>query len=196
MIILNNRMYRDNNFYMASAADFGKDYGAAAGAPPKGTNRQIRLSNLDFKSVDDTATSYVNAVLGTGTASYENWAFLCVSGTWNSISSATISHSTGTLGAGLSLYMIVTSGFRAPSRTNLGTTSGINVTIPSGAAFGQPLYWNPIGPEFNGATGTISTFFTGLYSCYFPIQLAASADGTCSPGDTSSVTVSVVFTES
>lgn len=176
---------------MASAADFVEDNGASAGSPPKGTTRTFRRTECNWKgSHDDSTTAYSSSPITTGLASYEKWQCLGITGTFNQISAGKWGHTTGIFGAGLKLITVVTSGFHTPA-TAVNST-GVDITQPSGLADAfQTVFFSPIGPEAAGQTGTVT--FTSGYSSYLMTQLVTTT--AASPGDTSTATLTLQYTE-
>lgn len=184
-------------FNMAATFQFCEDNGASLGGTfARGTSRSTGVSNLNWKSVDDTATIFSNAPLTAGQNSYDKFQFGVFTGSWNTVKSGLWQHTYNTnaeaLGLGLVIKCAVSgSGFyRTPAQTansllihNLSSTG----LIATGLTVGLGIN----GPEHSGKTrgseGTTGYFVSPwgvvAYTDYIATQLetsvSASAGNTC-----------------
>lgn len=153
---------------MAATAVWQEDNGTATGSPAKGATR-ANAGQVDWKSVDDIATSRDVATIIAGQNSYHKYQFVRFTGSFTQISAGKFAHTAGTPGTGLTLVAKVTSAYATPSTAALSGASSINAitAINSGAT----VQFATSGPENAAPTSTLSA---AGYSQYMATQLQTS----------------------
>jgi hypothetical protein len=173
---------------MASTFQWCIDNGTATGSPNKGTTRTEDIgSNFYWKSVDDVATAYTDAMISDGTNSYEIFMFGKFGGTFNELSNCKFAHTSGALGTGLTLAAKVTSTYSTPATTAMSGSTDITSTIAIGS--GADVDFSTTGPEDASPTDTLEA---AGYTQYLVTQLQASG---ASPGDIGSIVITVQHDE-
>lgn len=172
---------------MAATAQWQEDNGTATGSPAKGTTR-ANVSNVDWKSVDDTATSRTVATIIAGNNSYHKYNFVKFTGTFNEISSGKFAHTLGTLGTGLTLVNKITSTYATPATSALSGSTNITSTTAIGS--GQTVNFAGSGPE---NASPASTLTVAGYTQYIATQLQTT--GAAVAGDVGSQTLTFQWNE-
>lgn len=173
---------------MAATFEFNEDNGAATGSPAKGTTRNTAVTQVNWKAVDDVATSYATTPVVAGTNSFPKYQFGKFTGTFNQISNGLFAHTAGTLPSGVTLYGAVTSTYATPSQSaTAGMTDISSVTaIGSGAA----VLFSTTGPEGASPTSTLSA---AGYSQYLATQIRTT--GAAPTGDSATQTLTLRYSE-
>ncbi len=171
---------------MSSVFVFCEDNGASAGDPTQGTTRTSGVTNCNWKNIDNTTSIYSNHPIVAGTNSYTKYQFGFFSGTFNQISDVRFQHVSGTLANGLSVAFSSSTGYVTPSTTTL--VSGF-LTSTGNITSGMPI-WLGTEPQKANLSGITSGGFTS----YFITQLQSTLS--VSPGDTTTCTFQVQYTES
>jgi len=178
---------------MASLFSFAEDNGAAAGSPPTGT-RTMGRTECNWKNVDDSTTAYSSSPITAGNNSFVKYQYGMISGTWNQILNGLFGHTTGTLGAGLTLRLMtgaLTTGYQTPNTTTL--SSGVDATLAGTiATSGTGVKFSDKGPQ-SGTGATLNTFVNTGYTCYLITQLQTTTGA--SPGDIASQTLTLQYDE-
>jgi hypothetical protein len=174
---------------MAATFYWCEDNGAAlGGSPAYGTNRTVNVSQVNWKNTDDVATAYTSSPISAGNNSYTKYQFGLFSGTFNQIANVKYAHTTGALGAGLTLKTVMSSGYATPgTATNAALTQ--DMTSTQDVTTGYAVLLHQRGPHYAEFT-TLSA--TG-YTAYMPTQLQTTV--AASAGDTALVTISLRFDE-
>lgn len=154
---------------MAATAAWQEDNGTQTGSPLKGTTRAA-ASQVDWKSVDDIATSRNTATVIAGTNSFSKYQFVAFTGTFTQISAGKFAHTAGTLGTGLTLVDAITSTYATPVCTALAGST--NISTVTAINSGQNVNFSTVGPE--GASPT-STLAAAGYSQYIATQLQTTS---------------------
>lgn len=173
---------------MAATFEFNEDNGAATGSPAKGTTRNTAVTQVNWKAVDDVATTYSAAPINAGENSFPKYQFGKFTGTFNQISNGLWAHTAGTLPTNTSLYGAVTSTYATPSQSATAGLSDISsvTAITSGAA----VLFSTTGPEAASPTATLSA---AGYTQYLVTQARTTASA--SPGDSGSLTLTLRYSE-
>lgn len=174
---------------MAATFEYNEDNGAATGSPTAGTTRNTAVTQVNWKNVDDVATSYTTVPITAGQNSFTKYQFGKFTGTFNQISSALWAHTAGVLGTGLTLKGAVTSTYATPSTTaNAALTTDMTpvIAITSGAA----VLFSTVGPQ--GASPTATLTAAG-YTQYLATQLQTTASAAA--GDIGAVTLTLRYNE-
>lgn len=154
---------------MSATAAWYEDNGAASGTPAKGSSRAT-ANQVDWKSVDDIATSRNSAPIIAGDNSYHKYQFVRFTGTFTQISQGKFAHTAGTLGTGLTLVGKVTSTYATPSTAALGSATNISSVTSIGS--GASVNFSTTGPE---AASPSSTLTAAGYTQYMVTQLQTSS---------------------
>lgn len=174
---------------MPATFEFNEDNGAQTGSPLKGTTRTTAVTQVNWKNVDDVASSYsTNPIVG-GNNSFTKYQFGKFTGTFNQISVGLWAHTGGVLGTGLTLKGVVTSTYATPSTTTNSALT-VNMTSVIGIGSGQTVLFHTTGPE--GASPT-STLTAAGYTQYLATQLQTT--GSAASGDTSVVSLTLQYNE-
>ena len=187
---------------MAATFAWGHDSGAATGSPAKGTTRTTP-TDVNWKNIDDSTSTYSSYPITAGFTSYQKNLFgKFTTGTFNNILSGLFAHTATAFGTGLTLkgvpacttsggpYTYVTPSVTAYGSPDAGLTTDMTsaISIASGVA----VWFGPTGPE---ATGKAATQATGAdqYTNYLTTQLAVGP--TAAAGDTAQVTLTLEYQE-
>ena len=174
---------------MAATFEYNEDNGAATGSPAQGTTRNTAVTQVNWKNVDDVATSYTTSPITAGNNSYTKYQFGKFTGTFNQISSGLWAHTAGTLGTGLTLKGVVTSTYATPSTTaNAALTTDMTsvIAITSGAT----VLFSTTGPQAASPTSTLSA---AGFTQYLATQLQTTASAAA--GDIGSITLTLRYNE-
>lgn len=174
---------------MASVFYFSEDNGAATGSPPKGTTRTPNRSECNWKNVDDSTTAYSSSPITAGNASYHKYQFGVFSGTYNQILDGLWQHTSGTLGAGLTLRTYVTTSYATPSTTASG--AWVDFTPTGNISTGLAVLFGATGPEAAGKAS--STTSNPAFSQYLATQLITTV--AAAAGDTDTVGLTLQYSE-
>lgn len=182
---------------MAATFEFEEDNGASTGSPAKGTTRTAARSEVNWKNIDDSTTTYSSNPITAGNNSYEKWQFGHFSGSFNQILSGLFAHTSTAFGTGLTLKgtpLCTSDGTRllytTPSTTansNLTTDMTTAISIGSGVA----VAFGATGPEATGKATSMAT--NPCYTNYLTTQLQTS--GSAAAGDTATVTLTLQYNE-
>jgi len=168
---------------------FGEDNGTAAGSPPKGTTRTPSRSECNWKNIDDSTTAYSSVPVSAGNASFHKFQFGVFSGTYNQITNGLWQHTSGTLGAGLTLRTYTGTFYSTPSILASGTW--IDFTPTGDISTGLAVTFGATGPEAAGKSA--STTSNPAFSCYLATQLITTI--AASAGDTATVGLTLRYEE-
>jgi hypothetical protein len=173
---------------VAAVFQWGEDNGAAAGNPAKGTTRTYPVTQVNWKNTDDVNTAYSSSPISAGNNSYEKFQFGIFSGTFTQISNAKWQHVSGTLGAGLTLKGLVSSGYTTPATT---TNAALlhNITLTGDIATGLAVLFGTVGPQQAGAATLAATGYTQYLITQMQTTVAAAA------GDTAVCTLALRYDE-
>lgn len=173
---------------MAVIFGWGEDNGAAAGSPAVGTRTFFR-GDCNWKNADSSTNDYTSYPITTGNNSYTKYQFGVFTGSFNLVQNVRLGHTTGVLGAGITLMYTGTSGYATPATTALAAPA-INMTIPSGlsASYQSPLL-SHTGPQTASGTTLVGTGYTSYLITQILTTTAASAGN-------NSATLSISFDES
>lgn len=171
---------------MAATTTWYEQNGNASGSPAGGTVSTITA--CDWKSVDDTTTSRVNAPVDAGSNSFNKYIYLKFSGTFNKISDVKFAHTAGTLGTGISLVGKVSSTYEKPAVSAL--SGATDITNPSAISAGMDVLLSTTGP--NGANPATEQS-TECYTQYLITQ--AQTTNSASAGDSGTATLTVQYKE-
>ena len=151
---------------MASTFQWGRDTGAAAGSPAKGTLRTIPVSFVDFKNIDDTTTDPSNASVVAGNNSFDVFMFGKFTGSFTQISNGKFAHTGGTPDTGITINGKVLSTYTTPA-----VTANANLTVDMTSAIsigsGEAVLFSTTGPEDASPSATLSA---AGFSQFFGLQ--------------------------
>lgn len=182
---------------MAATFDWQEDTGTQTGSPTKGTTRTTGVTDVNWKNSGTQGTAYSAAPITAGNNSYEKWQFGKFTGTFNQILNGLFAHTSGALGAGLTLKgppactgdgdRLLYTTPSATANSNLSNNMTSAIAIGSGVA----VCFSATGPEATGkaASGTANP----LYTNFLTTQLQTS--GSAAAGDTTSVTLTLQYDE-
>ena len=174
---------------MPSLFSFGEDSGPATGSPSKGTTRGLGRTECNWKNATGLNDVYSGSPITAGNNSFTKYQFGAISGTFNTLSNGRFAHTSGELGAGLTLRGHVTSGYSSPVTGTL--ASGNDITAVIAVSAGQTVLFHETGPET--ATGaSLGAVATG-YTQYFVTQLQTTTGA--APGDSQLVALTLSFDE-
>jgi hypothetical protein len=178
---------------MASSADWQTHHGAATGSPAGGTTTQTGRTELNFKNIDDGTSAYSSYPVDAGSNSFDIYAFVRWTGTFNQILNVLFAHTAGTPGTGITLKSKVapnSNTYAAPSTSANGNLT-IDSTSPISIGSGQSVQVGATSPQAAGkaSSGTANP----LYTQYLTIQ--AQTTGSASPGDMTTVTWTLQWDE-
>lgn len=182
---------------MAATFEFEEDNGTAAGSPAKGTTRTAARTEVNWKNIDDSTTTYSSSPITAGNNSYQKNQFGHFSGTFNSISAGLFAHTSGAFGTGITLkgpaavssdatrYLYVTPSTTADTNLTTDITSAISI------ASGTAVWFGATGPEATGKAASMTT--NPCYSTFLTTQLQTT--GSAAAGDTTTVTLTLQYNE-
>lgn len=174
---------------MAATFEFNEDHGTQTGSPLKGTTRSTAVTEVNWKNIDDSTTTYSSSPITAGNNSFTKYQSGKFSGTFNQISSGLFAHTAGTLGTGLTLKGLVTSTYATPSATtNASLTTDMTTAIAIGS--GAAVSFSTVGPEGASPTTTLSA---AGFSQFLATQLQTT--GSAAAGDTATVTLTTQYNE-
>lgn len=165
---------------MAATFEFNEDNGAATGSPAKGTTRTTAVTQINWKTVDDVATSYTTAPITAGNNSMPKYQFGKFTGTFNQINSVLWAHTAGALGTGCTLAGKVTSTYVTPATTALAGTTDMSAITAIGS--GVAVSMSTVGPEGASPTATLAAAgFTQYLATQIQTTSGAAAGDNASP---------------
>lgn len=173
---------------MPATFDYSEDNGAATGSPAKGTTRTNNVTQQNWKTVDDVASSYASNPVSAGSNSMPKYQFGRFTGTFNQISSGKWAHTAGTLQTGVSLYGAVTSTYATPSTSAVAGLSDISAITAIGS--GANVNFSTVGPEGASPTSTLSA---AGFSQYLVTQIQTT--GSAPAGDNGNITTTLRYNE-
>src|SRR5260221_13799352 len=88
---------------MAATFDWQEDNGAATGSPAKGTTRTTGRTEVNWKNIDDSTTTYSTNPIIAGNNSYQKNQFGKFTGSFNQVLSGLFAHTATAFGTGLTL---------------------------------------------------------------------------------------------
>lgn len=175
---------------MSAIVTIGEDNGAATGSPAQGATRTLPAGQVNWKNTDDVSTVYSDSPIPSGSNSYTKYQFARFTGTFNVIENCKWSHTAGTFGTGVTLKGVVTSTYATPATTtNAALTQNMTSTTP--VASGQTVLFSTVGPQGGSPAATLTV--SPGYTQYLATQLQTSS--LAAPGDTDSITLSIIFDE-
>ena len=175
---------------MAATFSFSEDNGAATGSPAHGTTTTANRLEANWKAVDDSTTAYSSSPIPAGSNSFEKWQYGVFTGSFNLISSGLWAHTSGSMGAGLTIKTTVTSTYTTPSQTtNAALTT--DATTPISIGSGLAVLFSTVGPYGGSPTSTLAA---SGYTQYLPHQLQTTSGAAA--GDTATATWTLQYNES
>lgn len=169
---------------MAATFSWGEDNGNAAGSPAKGTTRDVAgVNQVNWKNIDDVDSAYTSYPVTAGGNSFTKYQFGMFSGTFTQISNVKWAHTSGTFGAGLTLYGFATSGYATPA-TGANAALTWNMTATVNVETGGAILMSSLGPERAGATTLAAPGFTQYLATQLRTTTAAAAGDTAVIGFT------------
>lgn len=188
---------------MAATFSFCEDNGASVGTPARGTTRTTGVTNVNWKSADDTSTVYSSAPVTAGENAFTKYQFGVFTGSYNELKSGFWQHTYGNggvgFGAGLTLKGYISgSGLYATPAQTANAALLFNMTSSGALSTGYTVRLGINGPEHTGkgvsTTGTIvSPWGATSYTEYIATQLQTTSSA--SAGDTTSQTFTFQWTE-
>jgi hypothetical protein len=173
---------------MAAVFQWGEDNGASAGSPAKGTTRTYPVTQVNWKNTDDVNTAYSSSPISAGNNSYEKFQFGIFTGSFTQISNGKWQHTSGVLGAGLTLKTLVTSGYTTPA-TTANASLLHDITLTGSITTGLAVLFGTVGPQQAGSATLSATGYTQFLPTQMQTTVAASA------GDTQIVTLTLRYDE-
>jgi hypothetical protein len=173
---------------MAATFDWQEDNSTATGSPAKGTTRTTGRTEVNWKNLDDSVTSYNTVPVTAGNNSFTKYQFGKFSGTFTTISAGLFAHTAGTLGAGLTLISNVTSTYATPGTSTL---TGTDITSAISIGSGATVLFVATGPETASPGSSCST--NPCYTQYLQTQMQTTV--AASPGDSATVTLTLQYQE-
>lgn len=182
---------------MAATFEFEEDNGTQTGSPTKGTTRTAARTEVNWKNIDDSTTTYSSSPITAGNNSFQKNQFGHFSGTFNSVSAGLFAHTLTAFGTGLTLkgvptitsdatrYLYVTPSTTADSNLTTDMTSAIS--IGSGVA----VWFGATGPEATGKAASMTT--NPCYTNFLTTQLQTTSSAAA--GDTATVTLTLQYNE-
>lgn len=182
---------------MAATFEFEEDNGTQTGSPTKGTTRTAARTEVNWKNIDDSTTTYSSSPITAGNNSFQKNQFGHFSGTFNSVSAGLFAHTLTSFGTGLTLkgvptitsdatrYLYVTPSTTADSNLTTDMTSAIS--IGSGVA----VWFGATGPEATGKAASMTT--NPCYTNFLTTQLQTTSSAAA--GDTATVTLTLQYNE-
>lgn len=172
---------------MAATFEYQEDNGAATGSPLKGTTRTTGVTQQNWKTVDDVASSYTSNPVAAGDNSMPKYQFGRFTGTFNQVSAGLWAHTAGALQSGISLYGAVTSTYATPSQSAVAGLSDISSITAIGS--GATVLFGTTGPE-SAASATLTA---SGYSQYLVTQIRTT--GAAPAGDNGNITTTLRYNE-
>lgn len=173
---------------MAATFEYNEDNGPQTGSPLKGTTRNTAVTQVNWKNIDDVATSYSTVPITYGNNSFIKYQFGKFTGTFNQVSGGLWAHTAGVLGTGVTLVGKVTSTYATPVTTAMSGSTNMTSVIAIGS--GATVLFATSGPE-NASPG--ATLVAAGYSQYLASQIQTTVSA--SPGDTATVTLTLQYNE-
>lgn len=184
---------------MAATFEFEEDNGAQTGSPTQGTTRTAARTDVNWKNIDDSTTTYSSQPITAGANSFDKWTFGHFSGSYNQISAGLFAHTAGAFGTGLTLKgaPACTSTGTALVYTTPATTANANLTkdMTSAVAIGSgvQVQFTATGPQNSASSSATSTTANPAYTNYLTTQLQTTTSA--APGDTTTVTLTLQYNE-
>lgn len=175
---------------MPATFEFEEDNGAATGSPAQGTTRTGGRTEVNWKNVDDSVTTYSSAPITAGNNSFSKYQFGHFSGTFTTIMSGLWAHTSGAFGTGITLKGTVTNTYATPG-TAANAAFTTDMTTPIAIASGAAVLFGPTGPQVSGM-GASSTS-NPTYSQYLGTQLQTTTSAAA--GDTATATFTLQYQE-
>lgn len=184
---------------MAATFEFEEDNGTQTGSPLKGTTRTAARTEVNWKNIDDSTTTYSSNPITAGNNSYTKYQFGHFSGTFNTVSAGLYAHTATAFGTGLTLKGQPTCTstatalvYATPSTTtNAALTTDMTSAISIGS--GVAVQFTATGPE-NSATASAASLGTNpCYTNFLATQLQTTTSAAA--GDTAQVTLTLQYNE-
>ncbi len=174
---------------MAATFQWGERNGA-------GETETLGRAEANWKSIDDSTTAYSSAPIVDGTNSFDKYMYGKFSGTFASIAAGLVSHTAGTMGAGLTIKTMpamTTDGDRdayaTPSATaNAGCTVDMTATLAIGS--GRAVWFGATAPGSSGKAASMTT--NPCFTNFLTHQLQTSG---AAGGDTVEATITLRYDE-
>ena len=162
------------------------------------------IANINWKSIDDTTTPYTNynAVIGLGSNSFTNYAYIKFSGSFTTIGNVSVTHLSGALPSGVKLMSSPTITldtaklpYATPDRTvNNAVTSynlssvgnGVNLLVGVQGTASDPA-------NAPGKTNIASNSGLPLFTNYFVTQIQAGSAALA--GDIGNIVLQITYDE-
>lgn len=174
---------------MAATFQFVEDNGPATGNPAVGATRTTGVANVNWKNIDDATSPYNNYPIQAGTNSFSKYQAGNFGGTFNQISNCLWAHTSGSLGAGVSLMGAVLSAYATPS-TAANAALATDMTAPIAINSGLPVKFSTSSPADPAPTTTLNA---PGYTQYLVTQLQTTTSA--APGDTAVVVLTLSYDE-
>ena len=155
------------------------------------------VSNMNWKSIDDTTTAYTAAPITAGTNSFEKWQAGHFTAPYNQILNGKFAHTAGALGTGLTIVgpKSMTADSDRLTYTTPSQTANANLTVDMTTAIsigsGSVVYFG--GTSANASGKAASTTTVPAWTNYLTTQLQTTISAV--PGDTTSVTFTLQYDE-
>lgn len=182
---------------MAATFEWQEDTGTETGAPAKGTTRTTAVANVNWKNSGVQGDVYSSFPITAGQNSFDKWQFGKFTGTFNQVLTGKFAHTTGALGANLTLKgpPATTADGDRPLYTTPATTANAtltnDMTTAIAIASGVAVLFGATGPEATGKAASMST--NPCYTSFLPTQLQTGSGA--APGDTVSATITLQYLE-
>lgn len=176
---------------MSATFEFMEDNGVAVGSPLQGTTRTGGRTDINWKSVDDSVTTYSTVPITSGNNSYSKYTFGHFTGTFTTILSGLWAHTGGSFGAGLTLKGTVSSTYATPA-TAANAALTTDITAPISITSGAAVLFGPTGPQNSSGMAASSTA-NPTYSQYLVTQLQTTSSA--AGGDTATATFTLQYQE-
>ena len=188
---------------MAATFQFCEDNGTAVGTPARGTTRTTGVTNVNWKTADDTTTAYTAAPVTAAQNSYTKYQFGVFTGSYNEVKSGIWQHTYNTngalMGAGLTIKGYVSgSGLYATPALTTNSALIFDMTSTGALSTGYTVRLGINGPEHTGkgvsSTGaTVNPWGATTYTEYIATQLQTTSSAAA--GDTAQSVWTFQWTE-
>lgn len=149
-----------------------------------GSTETTSRSEMNWKNIDDSTTTYSSSVIAAGNNSYTKYQAVKFAGTYNTLSALTYKVDNNAPATGVSIVGAVVTSYTTPATT----ASGDSAFSTSGASSN----FNDGSTPF--ATGTSTTTTNPVYANAIRTQLQTTSSA--APGDTPTATFTAAWTES
>lgn len=172
---------------MAATFIWGEDNGSGSGSfPQRGSSRTTGdlVDQMNWKNIDDVASNYSSYPVTAGGNSFVKYQFGIFTGSYTQISNVKWSHTSGTLGAGLTVRGCVTSVYHTPTTGADADLTG-DMTSITDVSQGYNVLLHQTGPQESGTeTHNGPHTFTQYLATQLRVTTAAAAGDTAVLGFT------------